>query len=45
MLLVNAGIDLWQATTHIDLRYPSGQFIVEILISWCAKPRGIRLEL
>ncbi|BGP07103.1 hypothetical protein JCM10049v2_002933 [Rhodotorula toruloides] len=33
MLLVNAGIDLWQATTRVDLRYPSGQFIVEILIS------------
>lgn len=40
MLLVNAGIDLWQATTRVDLRYPSGQFIVEILISWYAKPRA-----
>ncbi|BGP23781.1 proteophosphoglycan ppg4 [Rhodotorula toruloides] len=33
LLLVNAGIDLWQATTRMDLRYPSGEFIVEMLIS------------
>ncbi|GAA5994137.1 uncharacterized protein JCM10292_001894 [Rhodotorula paludigena] len=33
MLLVNAGLNLWQAATPLDLRYPSGQFQVEILIS------------
>lgn len=35
MLLVNAALDLWQAVTPLDLAYPSGQFQVETLVSWC----------
>ncbi|BGP39111.1 hypothetical protein JCM10450v2_003065 [Rhodotorula kratochvilovae] len=33
LLLVNAALDLWQAVTPLDLRYPSGQFQVETLVS------------
>ncbi|GAA6031081.1 hypothetical protein JCM8097_003995 [Rhodosporidiobolus ruineniae] len=33
MLLINAALELWQALTPLDLRYPSGQWQVEILVS------------
>ncbi|GAA5970515.1 hypothetical protein JCM11641_007334 [Rhodosporidiobolus odoratus] len=33
MLLSNAGLQLWQALTPLDLRYPSGQFQIETLAS------------
>ncbi|GAA5986736.1 hypothetical protein JCM10908_000875 [Rhodotorula pacifica] len=33
MLLAQASVDLWRAMSKLNMRYPSGQFQVEILIS------------